>query len=214
MEALGYPAGEPEVLLGQLVKLVRGGERCGCRGAPATSSRSPTSSTRSIPTSRGSRSCCRASTPRRRSTSTSSPRSRWRTPSTTCSTRTPASRRSAAGRRRAGVGAGPDRSTSNLAPLDARARARAPAVRSRSIPTSSPRRPSCGRRSGSPRGCATSPRAFHGFYRDCRVITDDAALTQARLWLAEACRIGLANALAILGVARPRRDGTRRRRQR
>ena len=44
---------------------------------------------------------------------------------------------------------------------------------------------------------------FHGFYRDCRVISDDAALTQARLWLAEACRIGLANALAILGVQAP-----------
>ena len=35
-------------------------------------------------------------------------------------------------------------------------------------------------------------KAFHGFYRDCRVISDDAALTQARLWLAEACRLGLA----------------------
>jgi arginyl-tRNA synthetase len=44
---------------------------------------------------------------------------------------------------------------------------------------------------------------FHGFYRDCRVISDDVALTQARLWLAEACRIGLANALAILGVHAP-----------
>jgi arginyl-tRNA synthetase len=44
---------------------------------------------------------------------------------------------------------------------------------------------------------------FHGFYRDCRVISDDAAVTQARLWLAEACRIGLANALAILGVHAP-----------
>jgi arginyl-tRNA synthetase len=44
---------------------------------------------------------------------------------------------------------------------------------------------------------------FHGFYRDCRVISDDPALTQARLWLAEACRIGLANALAILGVGAP-----------
>jgi arginyl-tRNA synthetase len=44
---------------------------------------------------------------------------------------------------------------------------------------------------------------FHGFYRDCRVITDDAELTQARLWLAAACRIGLANALAILGVGAP-----------
>jgi arginyl-tRNA synthetase len=46
-------------------------------------------------------------------------------------------------------------------------------------------------------------RAFHGFYRDCRVISDDAALTQARLWLTEACRIGLANGLALLGVHAP-----------
>jgi arginyl-tRNA synthetase len=44
---------------------------------------------------------------------------------------------------------------------------------------------------------------FHGFYRDCRVISDDVALTQARLWLAEACRVGLANALAILGAHAP-----------
>jgi arginyl-tRNA synthetase len=46
-------------------------------------------------------------------------------------------------------------------------------------------------------------KAFHGFYRDCRVITDDAELTQARLWLIEACRVGLANALALLGVSAP-----------
>ncbi len=44
---------------------------------------------------------------------------------------------------------------------------------------------------------------FHGFYRDCRVITDDAALTQARLWLAAACQVGLADALGILGVRAP-----------
>ena len=44
---------------------------------------------------------------------------------------------------------------------------------------------------------------FHGFYRDCRVISDDPALTQARLWLAEASRIGLANALGLLGVGAP-----------
>jgi len=44
---------------------------------------------------------------------------------------------------------------------------------------------------------------FHGFYRDCRVISDDDALTQARLWLAEACRIGLADALGLLGVSAP-----------
>ena len=48
-------------------------------------------------------------------------------------------------------------------------------------------------------------RAFHGFYRDCRVISDDAELTQARLWLTEACRIGLANALGLLGVNAPTR---------
>jgi len=44
---------------------------------------------------------------------------------------------------------------------------------------------------------------FHGFYRDCRVITDDDALTQGRLWLAEACRVGLADALALLGMHAP-----------
>ena len=46
-------------------------------------------------------------------------------------------------------------------------------------------------------------RAFHGFYRDCRVITEDEELTQARLWLTEASRIGLANALGLLGVGAP-----------
>jgi arginyl-tRNA synthetase len=46
-------------------------------------------------------------------------------------------------------------------------------------------------------------REFHGFYRDCRVLSDDDALTQARLWLTEACRIGLANALSLLGVHAP-----------
>jgi arginyl-tRNA synthetase len=44
---------------------------------------------------------------------------------------------------------------------------------------------------------------FHGFYRDCRVLTDDPALTPARLWLAEAVRVGLADALGILGVHAP-----------
>ncbi len=44
---------------------------------------------------------------------------------------------------------------------------------------------------------------FHSFYRDCRVMTDDAELTQARLWLVEACRIGLGSALGILGVSAP-----------
>jgi arginyl-tRNA synthetase len=44
---------------------------------------------------------------------------------------------------------------------------------------------------------------FHGFYRDCKVLSDDPELTQARLWLTEACRVGLANALSVLGVNAP-----------
>ncbi len=44
---------------------------------------------------------------------------------------------------------------------------------------------------------------FHGFYRDCRVLTDDEPLTQGRLWLAEGCRVGLSNALTLLGVSAP-----------
>lgn len=46
---------------------------------------------------------------------------------------------------------------------------------------------------------------FHAFYRDCRVITDDAALTQARLHLAQATRITLRNALELCGVSTPER---------
>jgi len=46
---------------------------------------------------------------------------------------------------------------------------------------------------------------FHAFYRDCRVVTDDAALTQARLHLCRAARIGLANVLGLLGVSAPER---------
>jgi arginyl-tRNA synthetase len=46
-------------------------------------------------------------------------------------------------------------------------------------------------------------KSFHGFYRDCRVISDDVALTQARLWLAEACRFGIKNSLDLLGVHAP-----------
>ncbi len=54
MEALGYEPGEPEVILGQLVKLAtRQARRCACRSAPERWSPSPTSSTRSIPTSAG-----------------------------------------------------------------------------------------------------------------------------------------------------------------
>jgi arginyl-tRNA synthetase len=46
---------------------------------------------------------------------------------------------------------------------------------------------------------------FHGFYHDCYVIGEGipAQLTQARLWLVESARIGLAIGLGLLGVSAP-----------
>ena len=46
---------------------------------------------------------------------------------------------------------------------------------------------------------------FHGFYHDCSVLGPDvgAELGQARLWLVEATRIGLGVALDLLGVSAP-----------
>lgn len=46
---------------------------------------------------------------------------------------------------------------------------------------------------------------FHGFYHDCYVLHSDIPqeLTQARLWLVEAARIGLSIALGLLGVTTP-----------
>jgi arginyl-tRNA synthetase len=47
--------------------------------------------------------------------------------------------------------------------------------------------------------------AFHGFYHDCYVISDETppSLTQARLWLVEAAEVGLAIGLDLLGVTAP-----------
>ncbi|MEM9565663.1 MAG: arginine--tRNA ligase [Actinomycetota bacterium] len=49
--------------------------------------------------------------------------------------------------------------------------------------------------------------AFHGFYRDCPILRTDvpADVQQARLWLAEGTRIGLAIGLDLLGVSAPER---------
>ena len=44
---------------------------------------------------------------------------------------------------------------------------------------------------------------FHAFYRDCRVVSEDAALTQARLHLCRAAQITLADTLRLLGVSAP-----------
>jgi arginyl-tRNA synthetase len=46
---------------------------------------------------------------------------------------------------------------------------------------------------------------FHQFYTQCQVLTDDAALTAARLALVDASRITLANVLGLLGVKAPER---------
>ncbi|MEM7274846.1 MAG: arginine--tRNA ligase [Actinomycetota bacterium] len=47
--------------------------------------------------------------------------------------------------------------------------------------------------------------AFHGFYRDCPILRSDTPtdVQQARLWLAEGSRIGLAIGLDLLGVSAP-----------
>ena len=45
--------------------------------------------------------------------------------------------------------------------------------------------------------------AFHRFYTECRVLTDDEPLTQARLSLCAAVKQTIANTLALLGVSAP-----------
>ncbi len=47
--------------------------------------------------------------------------------------------------------------------------------------------------------------AFHRFYTDCRIVTDDAELTQARLWLVEAAKSVMLAVLGLLGISAPDR---------
>jgi arginyl-tRNA synthetase len=44
---------------------------------------------------------------------------------------------------------------------------------------------------------------FHRFYTECRVVSDDAAVSQARLWLSFATKQLLANLLGLIGVSAP-----------
>jgi arginyl-tRNA synthetase len=44
---------------------------------------------------------------------------------------------------------------------------------------------------------------FHRFYTECRVVTDDAGLTEARLWLCLGAKQAIANVLRLLGVSAP-----------
>ncbi len=214
MEALGFgPPPEPEVLLGQLVKLVRDG-----RGGPALEARGQHRHARRHP---------RRGRSRRRAHDVPAPghrlaadvRSRRRDTAVDGEPRVLRAVRARAGlvdrtprdRSRRSCERRSTASTSRRSPTSARSRC---CGCSRSTPTSSPRRP----RTRAPQKVTTwvrdFARAFHGFYRDCRVISPDAALTQARLWLAEASRIGLANALGLLGVERADRDDAARRRRR
>jgi arginyl-tRNA synthetase len=44
---------------------------------------------------------------------------------------------------------------------------------------------------------------FHRFYTECPVLSDDAELTQARLWLCRGTKQAIANLLGLLGVSAP-----------
>lgn len=44
---------------------------------------------------------------------------------------------------------------------------------------------------------------FHSFYKQCRVVTEDEALTKARLLLVSACKAVLGNTLRLMGVNAP-----------
>ncbi len=45
--------------------------------------------------------------------------------------------------------------------------------------------------------------AFHRFYTECRVVGDDDATTQARLWLSSAAKQVIATTLSLIGVGAP-----------
>ena len=172
-----------------------------------------TSSTRSVPTSPGSPTCCSPSTASRPSTSTSSPASRTRTRSSTCSTPTPGSTRSWARPRPPGCsGTRSPTSTCRCSPTSARSSccARCP---------SCPTQLALAAKERAPHKITNWVREladrFHGFYHDCYVIGSTCPArrsTQARLWLVEAARIGLRHRPrpARRLRARVRCDGRRR----
>ena len=208
------PPGEPEIMLGQFVKLVQDGER----GPHLEAHRQHHHARRHPRRGRSRRRAHDVPAAGHRLAADVRPRRRHRAvdgePRVLRAVRARADRVD----RPQGRGRGrraPRRSTTvDLALLDARARRRA-AARARAVSRRRRARPPRrARRRRSRTWVRDFARAFHGFYRDCRVLTDDAELTQARLWLTEACRIGLANALGLLGVQRARRDGAPRRRRR
>jgi arginyl-tRNA synthetase len=51
--------------------------------------------------------------------------------------------------------------------------------------------------------CQELAAIFHQFYKQCRVVTEDQALSKARLQLVRAAQIVLANALRLMGISAP-----------
>ena len=47
------------------------------------------------------------------------------------------------------------------------------------------------------------PNRFHKFYADCRIISEDDQLTNARLALTSATKIVIGNGLELLGINAP-----------
>ena len=188
---------DPALLVGPLRARRRGSVDEQAR--PASSSRSTSCWPRSASTRRAGSS--RHGRRRPASTSTSSWRrsSRPRTPSTTSSTRTPGSRRSCArppapgSRRRPTV-------TGSLAGAPeaalARAISRFPEVVEDAVRAEETQ--------GITAYATELATTFHGFYRDARVVDpDEPERSAARLALADAARITLANALTLLGISAP-----------
>ena len=180
-------------------------QRCGCRSAPATSSSSPTSSTTSAPTRPACTTCCSRSTRRRPSTSTWSRSQAMDNPVfyvQMAHARIASIERVAAER---GVDAPAAR---RRRPLAARPRARA---RRAALAVRAARRGRAGAATSGRRTRSTTwvrelagrvPRLLPRLLRDGRRRQPE--LTQARLWLVEAARIGLAIGLDLLGVSRAR----------
>ncbi len=71
------------------------------------------------------------------------------------------------------------------------------------FPMRSPSPPSVARRTRCRATCYELASAFSAFYRDCKVLTEDAALSSARLALVDATRSVLANGLDLLGISAP-----------
>jgi arginyl-tRNA synthetase len=44
---------------------------------------------------------------------------------------------------------------------------------------------------------------FHAFYKECRVVTEDKAMTGARLKLVKAARLVLGRTLSLMGMSAP-----------